>query len=398
MKTIAFYLPQFHTIPENDEWWGEGFTEWVNVRRARPQFEGHDHPRIPEQLGEYDLNDPETARRQTALARENGVDAFCMYFYWFDGQRLLERPVDMWREEPDLLPYCLSWANESWTRRWDGKDSEVLAPQNYRPNFARGLFADLLPHLEAPHYLRHDGVPVLLVHRTDLVPDARAFARELKSLAVEAGLGGLYLVASETKHGLNSEDFGFDAVAEFPPVGSNTLGSAQLRPVRGLVKDFRGRLLSYDKLAATYEKRKAPSFVRHRGVMPGWDNTARRGSNATVYVGSSPRRYAEWLEQARSAEAAERGVDGLVFINAWNEWAEGAYLEPDATHGDAYLKATRRGAVPALAPASLGRGRLAMPHMRSLLLITAATVLKYVRRVGFSTRRAGRALKAKGSS
>lgn len=398
VKTLAFYLPQFHTIPENDEWWGAGFTEWVNVRRATPQFDGHDHPRVAQALGEYDLTDPSVGTRQSELARANGVDAFCMYFYWFDGQRLLEKPIDSWRERTDLLPYCLSWANESWTRRWDGKDSEVLAAQNYRPGFARGLFADLLPHFQAPHYLRHQGAPVLVIHRSDLIPDPRSFAEEMRAMASEAGLGGVYLVASETKHGLSSEDFGFDAVAEFPPVGSNTLGSAQLTPVPGLAKDFRGRLLSYDKLATTYENRKAPSFVRHRGVMPGWDNTARRGAKATIYVGSSPRRYAQWLGRARAAEQSERGSDGLVFINAWNEWAEGAYLEPDSTHGDAYLTATRPGAAVTGAPTTLRRGRPGLPHARSLVLVTATTVLKYVRRITFAARRASRAFNVPGSA
>ena len=388
MKTLAFYLPQFHAIPENDEWWGPGFTEWVNVRRATPQFHGHDHPRVPQLLGEYDLTDPEVGRRQSELAGANGVDAFCMYFYWFDGQRLLERPVDAWRERTDLLPYCLSWANESWTRRWDGKDREVLAAQEYRPGYARALFDDLLPHFRASHYLRHDGRPVLVVHRTDLIPGAGAFAEDMQSYARDAGFEGLYLVASETKHGLNSDDFGFDAVAEFPPVGSNTLGSAQLRPVPGLVKGFRGRLMSYRKLARAYSDRPSPSFTRHRGVMPGWDNSARRGAHATIYVGSSPGLYAEWLRRARAQEQRERGSAGLVFINAWNEWAEGAYLEPDATHGDGYLRATRPDAAPMAPGSDVAAGRVGAGHVRSLVLISGTTVLKYVRKLSFAVKRA----------
>ena len=151
MRTLAFYLPQFHTIPENDEWWGEGFTEWVNVRRARPMFEGHVQPRLAGELGEYDLNQRDVYARQSELARRNGIDGFCMYYYSFGGQRLLERPVEAWREDSTLLPYCLAWANESWTRRWDGKSRSVLIAQTYDNGYAERLFADLLPHFRAPH-------------------------------------------------------------------------------------------------------------------------------------------------------------------------------------------------------------------------------------------------------
>lgn len=344
MRTIAFYLPQFHQIPENDEWWGAGFTEWTNVRRAQPQFAGHVQPRRPAaSVGEYDLTDPGVYRSQSTMAREHGVDAFCMYFYWFDGRRLLEKPVDAWRQDPSLLPYCLSWANESWTRRWDGKERHVLMPQRYDSGFEHELFKDLLPHFQAPHYVCQDGKPVLLVHRVDLIPDAPGFAARLRSYAAETGLPGLHLVAAETKRGIRPADFGFDGIAEFPPVGANTLQSAHLRPLRGVRATFRGRLMSYDRIARAFMRRDEPGFVRYRGVMPGWDNTARRQSEATIYVGSSPQRYRAWLQAARSAEASRRGDRGIVFINAWNEWAEGAYLEPDEMNGVAYLDATAGG-------------------------------------------------------
>lgn len=346
MRTIAFYLPQFHQVPENDAWWGEGFTEWTNVRRARPQFSGHDQPRAPGELGYYDLTDSSVLERQSALARRHGVDAFCMYFYWFDGRRLLERPLDAWKENSDLLPYCVSWANETWTRRWDGKARDVLMPQSYPPGFEERLFADLLPHLRAPHYVRQAGLPVLVVHRADDLPDPAATAARLRRLAVDAGLGGLHIVAAETKFGLEPDALGFDAIVEFPPVGSNTLRNAHLGRLDDVNPAFRGRLMSYTRLVRTFTSRRPAQFVRYRGVAPGWDNTARRQEKATVYIGSTPELFGAWVESARRAERRDRGDDGLLFVNAWNEWAEGAYLEPDAERGNAYLTALRDGAAP----------------------------------------------------
>lgn len=268
MKNVAFYLPQFHAIPENDEWWGAGFTEWTNVRRAEPQYEGHAHPRVPA-LGEYDLTDSAIYRQQTDLALLYGVDAFCMYYYWFDRRRLLERPVEAWRADETLLPYCLSWANESWTRRWDGKERDVLMPQGYASGYADELFDDLLPHFLAPHYLRQDGKPVMVIHRADIIPDPQDLADTFRRRSLEAGLPGVHLIAAETKHGLDPRAFGFDAVAEFPPVGANTLRTSVRKPIRGVSSAFRGRLMSYDRLARYFADRPEPEFVRYRGVVPG---------------------------------------------------------------------------------------------------------------------------------
>ena len=380
MRTIAFYLPQFHAIPENDEWWGEGFTEWVNVRRAQPQHAGHLHPRLTGPLGEYDLTDKTIMREQSRLAREHGIDAFCMYFYWFSGRRLLETPVEAWREDDELLPYCLSWANESWTRRWDGKEKEVLMPQNYEPGYAEDVFDAMFAHFKAPHYLRHDGKPIVVIHRADVVPNARAMVEIWRERAVAAGLSGIYVVAAETTPGLDPSAFGMDGVVEFPPVGANTFATAYLRPLAGVRRNFRGRLMSYERLATSFERRPQPPFTRHRGVAPGWDNTARRQSAATIYVGSTPERYANWLQNARRSEHRERGDDGMVFINAWNEWAEGAYLEPDAHHGAAYLEATRGTVAPIETRRPQHRAVWSAGHLRSLALALAGSLLAIVRR------------------
>lgn len=390
MRTIAFYLPQFHRIPENDAWWGDGFTEWSNVRRAAPQFLGHDQPRKPGELGYYDLDDPAVPVQQSELARRHGVDAFCHYFYWFDGRRLLERPVDAWRSNADLLPYCLSWANESWTRRWDGKHRDVLMPQSYLAGFEERLFDDLLPHLSAPHYVRQRDVPLLVVHRADELPDPRATTDRLRGMARDAGLGGIHLVAAETKAGIHPGPLGFDAVAEFPPVGRNTLRHAQLRSLPGVDQRFRGRLMSYDRLAESFTTRRSPGFVRYRGVAPGWDNTPRRQERATIYVGSTPERFGAWAAAARRSELDERGPDGLVFVNAWNEWAEGAYLEPDARHGSAYLEqlAGRPAAAAESVPVRTRAVGWSLPHVRSIALAAGGSALAQARRAARAVGRA----------
>ncbi len=383
MRTIAFYLPQFHEIPENNLWWGDGFTEWTNTRRALPLYAGHAQPAIPGELGEYSLLNPEVLRSQSALARDAGIDGFCMYFYWFGGKRLLERPTDLWANDATLLPYCLSWANEGWTRRWDGKDKEVLIAQTYPHGYETELFESLLEHFRRPHYMTQDGCPILVVHRANLIPDVRGFSREMRRLARTAGLPGIHLVAAETQTPMTPHDFDFDAVAEFPPVGQNTLAAALLVPLSGVTPEFRGRLMSYPRLARIYMRRKDPGFARYRGVMPGWDNTPRRMTESTIYCGSSPSRYGAWLRRARAQERHARGSDGLVFINAWNEWAEGAYLEPDMRSGRAYLEATRDDGATEGQDASSARRSTQMvwskAQARSLLQCAAGSALRLVR-------------------
>jgi lipopolysaccharide biosynthesis protein len=341
--TAAFYLPQFHAIPENDEWWGAGFTEWTNVRRARPLFLGHYQPQVPTTpFGEYDLLSEGVMEWQAELARTHDVDAFVFYHYWFNGKRLLEGPVDRFIQVGIDHSFAICWANENWTRRWDGKEREVLLGQEYTAESPAEVFRSFLPYLRDARYLRRAGGLVLLVHRADHLPEPRRFAETWRRLALEHGLGDLWLVTSET-HAMSPEELGFDALAEFPPVGDSDLGTALTRLPVGAVGEFRGRMCSYPALAERYMTRAASEFVRHPTVVPRWDNTPRRLDNATLYVGSSPRLYGEWLTHARETERATRGNDGLVFINAWNEWAEGAYLEPDDRWGMAYLDVTRWG-------------------------------------------------------
>lgn len=371
--TVAFYLPQYHAIPENDEWWGTGFTEWTNVRKATALFDGHDHPRRPADLGYYDLTVAGVADRQAELARANDVDAFCFYYYWFAGKRLLERPIDDYVERGPDFPFCISWANENWTRRWDGQDQSVLIGQDYAEGTAEQVFLDFLPYLRDPRYLRNDGRAVIMVHRVDHLPDAPQFARTWRELADQHGVGPLELIAAETKPGIRPAPFGFDAVSEFPPVGSNTLAAAKLVPPAGLSPDFRGRIMSYPRMVDRFMRRPEPGFVRYRAVAPGWDNTARRSNNSTIYLDSSPEGYRRWLQFARASEA--RRQHGMVFVNAWNEWAEGSYLEPDETHGMDYLRATRWGAEPLPRRPRAAIGKPGFPWLQSLAKSAAGSVL-----------------------
>lgn len=377
--TVAFYLPQYHAIPENDEWWGTGFTEWTNVRKATALFDGHDHPRRPSDLGYYDLTAAGVAARQAELAQANGVDAFCFYYYWFAGKRLLERPVDDYVERGPDFPFCISWANENWTRRWDGQDQSVLIGQDYGEGTAEQVFLDFLPYLRDPRYLRTDGRAVIVVHRVDHLPDAPQFARTWRALAAEHGVGPLQLIAAETKPGIRPAPFGFDAVCEFPPVGSNTLAAAKLAPPAGLDPSFRGRIMSYPRMVDRFMRRPDPGFIRYRGVAPGWDNTARRSNSSTIYMDSSPEGYRRWLQFARASEA--RRDHGMVFVNAWNEWAEGSYLEPDETHGMDYLRATRWDAEPLPRRPRTAIGKPSFPWLQSLAKSAAGSILAYWRQL-----------------
>jgi hypothetical protein len=342
VKAIAFYLPQFHPVPENDEWWGKGFTEWTNVTRATPQFAGHHQPQLPGELGFYDLRSDEVREQQARLAREHGIHGFCYYYYWFNGRRILERPLEMMLDAgtPDF-PFCICWANENWTRRWDGLDDEVLLEQKHDEESDRAFIRDVLPILKDPRYIRIKGAPLLLVYRVDLLPDPVRTSASWRQACKEAGLGGIHLCAMESFGNSDPYASGFDSAAQFPP------HRLQLRRAEDAVKDlnpqFTGRIYDYEWTVADEINAPPASYRRFRGVMTAWDNTARRGSASHIHVNSTPEAYEVWLRgivdaTRRDLPAGER----LLFINAWNEWAEGAHLEPDQKFGRAYLEATRR--------------------------------------------------------
>lgn len=343
-KVIAFYLPQFHPIPENDEWWGEGFTEWRNVTRGRPRFQGHHQPRLPRNLGFYDLRDPAVLATQARLARESGVFGFSFYFYWFNRHRLLERPLELLLEHREIdLPFCLTWANENWTRRWDGFDDDVLIRQDYRVEDEPALLAELARHFKDARYIRVEGRPVFVIYRPGLIPDAkRVFDRWRVAFEKDHDERPLLFMVQ----GFGDSDpreIGLDAAVEFPP-HKVAQGLPPINHALSIIDPaFQGRALSYAAMMAASLAVKPPRFPLLRGVTPSWDNEARRPGKGVTYVGSTPALYEGWL-RAMVGYARTHPVHGeaLVFVNAWNEWAEGAYLEPDLHNGGAYLNATAR--------------------------------------------------------
>lgn len=338
---VAFYLPQFHTIPENDEWWGKGFTEWRNVTRALPQFEGHAQPRLPGDLGFYDLRNPQVLREQAALAQTYGISAFCMYFYWFGGRPLLELPVQQWLDDASIdFPICLCWANENWTRTWDGRAGEVLIAQQHSAKDDLAFIAHVAKYLRDPRYLRIDGKPLLLVYRPGLLPDARATAQRWRTWCRDHGVGEIVLAYVQSFDRMDPHDLGFDAAVEFPPNLSEPTNIAARQTL--LNPDFSGQVLDWRELAQSYRKRPMPAYRLFPGVNCGWDNEPRRPGQGRVYLHSSPRLYREWLSDTIHLRlAGQDPADKVVFINAWNEWAEGAVLEPDVRLGHAWLQATR---------------------------------------------------------
>lgn len=337
---VAFYLPQFHTISENDAWWGEGFTEWCNVTRALPQFEGHVQPRLPGALGFYDLSQPEAMRRQMQLAREYGIGAFCSYFYWFAGKTLLEKPLRNWLGDPTLdLPICLCWANENWSRRWDGRADDVLIAQHHSPEDDLAFIAHIAPYLRDPRYLRVGRLPILLVYRPGLLPNAAATAKRWRAWCAGNGVGAIHLAYVQSFDNIDPHDIGFDSAVAFPP--NNT----HLAPITArqqlLNPDYRGDVFDWRELADEAMARPDPGYPLHPCVNPGWDNEPRRSGGGRTFIHASPRGYRDWLRHAIATARRRQPAQPLVFINAWNEWAEGAVLEPDIRLGYAWLEATR---------------------------------------------------------
>ncbi len=341
IKTIAFYLPQFHPIPENDEWWGRGFTEWTNVSRAQPQFEGHYQPHLPGELGFYDLRVKDVQKRQVELAKRYGIGAFCFYFYWFGGKRLLELPVHQFLDNADLdLPFCLCWANENWTRQWDGLENESLIAQSHSAEDDIRFLAHVAEYMRDPRYLRVDGRPVLLVYRPALLPDAKATAMRWRAWAKRNGLGELYLIYPQSFEVCDPADYGFDAATEFPPnLSSSSLSKDMVRPFR---RNFEGSVYDWRSLLERSRNYYTPPYTLFRAVCPSWDSEPRRPGRGTALLHSTPQGYREWLTNA-AADTRKRfhGDERLIFVNAWNEWAEGAHLEPDRRYGYAWLQATR---------------------------------------------------------
>lgn len=341
IRLIAYYLTQFHPIPENDEWWGKGFTEWTNVTKAVPNYPGHYQPQLPTDLGFYDLRLRETRHEQIRLAKRYGIEGFCYYYYWFSGKRLLERPLDDMLADPESdMPFCLAWANENWTRRWDASEDKILIAQRYRENDDLDFIKSIVPFMQDRRYIRLNGRPVLLVYRPQHLPDPARSAAVWREHCRSVGLGDISIFCCFTHGNWTYEQFGFDGGVEFPP---HNMHRATLADKMKLDPDFSGYVFDLTDVADDYLARDYSSYNGFRSVFPSWDNTPRRGKRATMGLNGTPENYEYWLSQALAKTKADYpGQERLVFINAWNEWAEGCHLEPCRKYGHAFLEATAR--------------------------------------------------------
>ncbi|MDX2220132.1 MAG: glycoside hydrolase family 99-like domain-containing protein [Burkholderiales bacterium] len=381
VKLLAFYFPQFHAIPENDAWWGKGFTDWVNVKKARPQFAGHYQPRKPLHDRYYDQSRKEVISWQIDLAKQYGVHGFCHYHYWFDGKQMLETPTNIVMSSPELdLPFCLAWANETWSRRWDGRDHHILQEQTHIPERSRWEkhFDYLFKAWSDPRAIKIDGKPIFLVYRAHRITQIGDMFDCWREWAQQRGLPGIYLISMKQyefpipevlKH--------FDATMQFQPFeaiyspdyeGQVLETSKVVAPLRLLPERFQDvlRALRYKLMAGLtfydYDMvwKQILKVEREAGIpaFPGafvdWDNTPRYVKRARIFKGASPERFEYWFRQLVELTATRPAPEQFIFLNAWNEWAEGTYLEPDQRHGYKYLEAVRRSLVESLPNSNSG--------------------------------------------
>lgn len=370
LQAIAIHLPQFHPITENDEWWGKGFTEWTNVTKAQPLFKNHYQPHLPADLGFYDLRLAEARLAQEAMAKQYGITGFCYYHYWFNGHRLLEKPVDAkLANQAEDLPFMLCWANENWSRRWDGLDQDMLMQQNYSADDDATHIRHLLTFFKDNRYIKIDGKPVFAVYKSTELPNAKATTDLWRKIAREEAGMELYLVRFEAggNHGEKLMiDGGFDAAIDFQPLNDMVRAFQAERKKKYRYKATWWKDLFVSKVIKHISRKKYeefkyvlhhrlsyPDYVKHvlqtpqvsykrfPGISPGWDNTARKKNRHFLFYDSTPELYRTWFayvaEQAKKLPSNER----FIFINAWNEWAEGNHLEPCQKWGRAYLEATK---------------------------------------------------------
>jgi hypothetical protein len=350
-RAIAFYLPQFHPIPENDEWWGKGFTEWTNVTKAKPLFPGHYQPHLPADLGFYDLRVPEVREAQAEMARTYGIEGFCYYHYWFNGRRLLERPVNeiLASGKPDF-PFCLCWANEPWSRRWLGEDREVLMPQTYSIKDHILHAQTLAPVFSDPRYIKFNGQPVFVIYRPSHIPELEVFIEIFSQEIERLGCNKPFLIA------INNHNTSID----YRKIGFHS--EMHFEPSLGVLPEFMNDEYSWSKLKRNlslgvwsrklklYDYRDSRRIMVQRRppqsgvpcIFVGWDNSARRGDNGIIFTGCSPEAFAaELKDEIDQWKKSPKDTD-FLFVNAWNEWAEGNCLEPNNRFGRAYLEVFKR--------------------------------------------------------
>ncbi|GAB3444438.1 glycoside hydrolase family 99-like domain-containing protein [Phycicoccus ginsengisoli] len=344
-RVVPFYLPQFHPIEENNRWWGEGFTEWTNVARAQPVYHGHHQPKISTDMGFYDLRLDRIREQQADLARRHGLHGFMYYYYWFAGRRLLEKPIEALAAGGPDFPFSIMWANENWTRRWDGRSDDILIGQDYDRVPAEDFIDDVMDLLKDPRYMRVNGRCLLSVYRPGQMDNFPDVVEEWRRRAGEHGIE-LHVVSVDVAHEFDAlsgsaADNGLDGLMGFPP--HNHLWSWIPHEGLHVNPSFRGNLLSYQAMVKDAEARlrSGPEEQYFPGVMVTFDNTARRQWAGDVWFGANPYTFRRWLAQAVSAVSDRPADERVVFVNAWNEWAEGAVLEPNDRHGSTYLLAVR---------------------------------------------------------
>jgi hypothetical protein len=364
IKPIALYLPQFHPIPENDKWWGNGFTEWTNVTKAKPRFKGHYQPHLPKDLGFYDLRLEESRLAQETLAKEYGIYGFCYYHYWFNGKRVLNEPIDRKLKNPkEDLPFMFCWANENWTRAWDGSIKDVLLKQNYSEEDDRKHIKFLISFFKDKRYIRVNGKPFFIFYKPDLFPNIASTIKIFREEALKENIE-LYLGCFERWIGMKKNEMqklDFDAIIEFQPLSktmqlylsensntnnkNNTYNRIISKLSKKIFKKNINKLKKKKDLIIDYR-----DFIefdirqKNKGVYPGvcpmWDNSSRRvGQDAIMFKNSTPKDFKFWYNQKIKPENFNDLDDNFIFINAWNEWAEGNHLEPCQKWNREYLEA-----------------------------------------------------------
>ena len=346
-RIVTWYLPQYHQIEINNQFHGRGFTEWTNTTRAIPVFTGHYQPHIPYDVGYYDLNDIETLKRQIFLAKHYGITAFCFHYYWFSGTRIMEKPLQLFLEHKELdIEFCINWANENWTALWDGGEQEMMYEQGLQINDDNRFMQDILPFMQDSRYMKIDGKPIMVIYRANIWKRERVL-QLLKNFRIAAQKGGfpdLYIILSNAR-GFDEDvtEWGADAIVEFPPhvIGGmmdDVTPQGYINPYfNGWIKDAE----SFINKKQYMMNHKSTTY--YRAALTSWDNTARKAtSGATIYTGLTPGTFKTWLTDIICESKKIHSEDkNIVFVNSWNEWAEGSHLEPDMKYGYAYLQALK---------------------------------------------------------
>ncbi len=368
VKLIAMFFPQFHAIPENDVWWGKGFTDWENVKSGIPQYHGHYQPRVPQGNNYYDQSNLDTLRCQIDLAKRYGLYGFCHYHYWFDGKQFLETPTNLILANRDIdFPFCLSWANETWSRRWDGRDHHILIQQTHPPTKEswKRHYDYLIKVWTDPRSIKIEGKPVFIIYRPQNIEKINEMIEFWRRLAINDGLPGIYFIFQKTydlpnRSCLNS----FDGIFQFQPFEAvyspnydrnSVRHSLFFRMIRSLperhqdiLRGLKTRFIkkqnfhNYDEVwRRIIEVRSDTVLTTFPGAFVDWDNTARYKQKATVFRGANPERFSHWFTKLLDTMQRRNLPENYIFINAWNEWSEGAYLEPDERYGTEYLEVIR---------------------------------------------------------